>query len=187
MRAIGASNKIISTQLIGEGLTLGMLSWLIAVPLSIPASCLMNFALGWTMKIEFTFIFSYTGVFIWLIITLVLSVLASWLFPQMAAVVHHGGAGTTAAGLRAGIPTIIVSGPGDQPFWGHRVKELGVGPAPIPRRKLTADKLAAAIAEAVTNAAIQTQAATLGQTIRTEDGVGNAVRVIQHQIQNTKL
>ena len=79
MRAIGASNKIISTQLIGEGLTLGMLSWLIAVPLSIPASWLMNFALGWTMKIEFTFIFSFAGVFYWLVITLVLSVFASWL------------------------------------------------------------------------------------------------------------
>jgi putative ABC transport system permease protein len=79
MRAIGASNKIISKQLIGEGLTLGMLSWLIAVPLSIPASWLMNFALGWTMKIEFTFIFSFAGVFYWLVITLVLSVSASWL------------------------------------------------------------------------------------------------------------
>ena len=79
MRAIGASNIIIRNQLVGEGLTLGLLSWLIAVPLSIPASWLMNFALGWTMKIEFTFIFSYSGVFIWLVITLVLSVLASWL------------------------------------------------------------------------------------------------------------
>jgi sterol 3beta-glucosyltransferase len=108
-----------------------------------------------------------------------------WLFPQMAAVVHHGGAGTTAAGLRAGIPSIIVSGPGDQPFWGRRVTELGVGPAFIPRRKLTADKLAAAITEAVTDEAIQTQAAALGKTIRAEDGVGNAVQVIQDQIQNS--
>ncbi len=60
-----------------------------------------------------------------------------WLFPQMAAVVHHGGAGTTAAGLRAGIPTIIVPHFIDQPFWGQRVADLGAGPQPIPRRQLT--------------------------------------------------
>ncbi len=54
-----------------------------------------------------------------------------WLFPRMAAVVHHGGSGTTAAGLRAGIPTVIIPVFGDQPFWGQRVFELGAGPAPI--------------------------------------------------------
>ncbi len=57
-----------------------------------------------------------------------------WLFPRMAAVVHHGGAGTTGAGLRAGVPSIIVPGANDQPFWGRRVEALGAGPAPIPRR-----------------------------------------------------
>ncbi|MCP4361742.1 MAG: FtsX-like permease family protein, partial [Chloroflexi bacterium] len=79
MRAIGASNTIISRQLIGEGLTLGLISWLIAVPLSMPTSWLMNQALSWAMKIDFTLVYSIPGVIGWLIITLVLSVLASWL------------------------------------------------------------------------------------------------------------
>lgn len=56
------------------------------------------------------------------------------LFPRMAAVVHHGGAGTTAAGLRAGKPSVIVPFFGDQPFWGDRVHALGAGPAPVPRK-----------------------------------------------------
>jgi len=66
----------------------------------------------------------------------------AWLFPRVAAVVHHGGAGTTAAGLRAGVPSIVIPFFGDQPFWGQRVQDLGVGPAPIPRQKLTVDRLA---------------------------------------------
>jgi UDP:flavonoid glycosyltransferase YjiC (YdhE family) len=102
----------------------------------------------------------------------------SWLFPQMAAVVHHGGAGTTAAGLSAGIPSIIVPFFGDQPFWGGRVAMLGVGTAPIPRRRLTADKLAAAITQATADRAMQQRAAALGQRIRDEDGIGQAVALI---------
>ena len=58
------------------------------------------------------------------------------IFPRMVAVVHHGGAGTTSAGLRAGVPAVVTPFFGDQPFWGQRVADLGVGPAPIPRRKL---------------------------------------------------
>src|SRR3990172_7113368 len=65
------------------------------------------------------------------------SVPHTWLFPKMAAVVHHGGVGTTAAGLRAGVPSITVPYFGDQPFWGQCVAALGVGPRPIPRTKLT--------------------------------------------------
>ncbi len=103
----------------------------------------------------------------------------SWLFPRMAAVVHHGGAGTTAAGLRAGVPSIIVPFMGDQPFWGKRVADLGVGPAPIPRKRLTVERLAAAITQAVSDAAMQQRAATLGQQIRAEDGVGRAVELIK--------
>ena len=68
-----------------------------------------------------------------------------WLFPRMAAVVHHGGAGTTAEGLRAGVPSVIVPFVLDQPFWGARVKALGLGPDPIPHKNLTADRLARAI------------------------------------------
>ena len=79
------------------------------------------------------------------------SVPHAWLFSRVAAVVHHGGAGTTAAGLRAGVPSVIVPFFGDQPFWGQRVAHLGVGPAPIPRKRLTVERLAQAIHQAVTD------------------------------------
>ena len=101
-----------------------------------------------------------------------------WLFPRMAAVVHHGGAGTTAAGLRAGVPSIIVPFMGDQPFWGQRVAELGVGPKPIPRKKLTGERLASAIIEATSNTTMRQQAHHIGQNIRAEDGIGKAVAII---------
>lgn len=110
----------------------------------------------------------------------------SWLFPQMAAVVHHGGAGTTASGFRAGVPTVIVPHNADQPFWGRRVRELGVGTAPIARGKLTADKLAAAIVEATTNRAMQAKAAALGEQIAPEDGVGAAVKVISDILEGNR-
>ena len=102
----------------------------------------------------------------------------SWLFPRVAAVVHHGGAGTIAAGLRAGVPSIIVPFFADQPYWGQRVADLGVGPVPIPRKKLTADRLAQAIQTAVTDQAMRQRAADLGAKIRAEDGVARAVEVV---------
>lgn len=102
-----------------------------------------------------------------------------WLFPKMAAVVHHGGAGTTAAGLRAGVPSILVPTRGDQPFWGKRLYELGVGTQPIPRKKLNADDLAGAIKTAVSDPQIKQKAAKLGETIRSEDGVSVAVDAVK--------
>ncbi len=102
-----------------------------------------------------------------------------WLFPRVAAVVHHGGAGTTAAGLRAGRPTVICTFIADQPFWGDRVHKLGVGSQPIPQKKLTAAKLAAAIHEVTTDPAIKRNAEALGAKIRGEDGIANAIRVIE--------
>ena len=107
------------------------------------------------------------------------SVPHDWLFPRMAALVHHGGAGTTAAGLRAGVPAVIVPFFADQPFWGERVYRLGVGPRPIPRQKLTADRLTGALRLAVSDPVMRQSAADLGQKIRLEDGVGNAVRAIE--------
>ena len=104
----------------------------------------------------------------------------AWLFPRVAAVVHHGGAGTTAAGLRAGVPTIIVPFFGDQPFWGARVAALGVGPKPIPRKTLTSENLAQALQEVVTNETMRQCASNLGSSIRAEDGVAAAVDIIQH-------
>lgn len=103
----------------------------------------------------------------------------SWLFPRVAAVVHHGGAGTTAAGLRAGVPSIIIPFFGDQPYWGQRVADLGVGPQPIPRQKLTAARLAQAIQSAVTDQAMRQRADNLGSIIQAEDGVARAVAVVE--------
>ena len=103
----------------------------------------------------------------------------SWLFPRMAAVVHHGGGGTTAAGLRAGIPAIVTPFFGDQPFWAQRVFELGVGPRPIPRRHLTVDRLAESIHRALSNRAMQEKAASLAECIRAENGIVQAVTVIE--------
>ncbi len=94
----------------------------------------------------------------------------AWLFPRMAAVVHHGGAGTTAAGLRAGVPAIIVPFFGDQSFWGRRVAGLGVGPAPIARRRLTAERLANAIRQAVSDEAMRQRARDLSLRIGDERG-----------------
>ena len=102
-----------------------------------------------------------------------------WLFPQMSAVVHHGGAGTTAEGLRAGVPSVIVPFIMDQFFWGARVKALGVSPAPIPHKKLTAERLAQAIRSTVANSDLRQQAAACGAAIRAENGVENAVKIIQ--------
>ena len=106
----------------------------------------------------------------------------SWLFPRMAAVVHHGGAGTTAAGVRAGVPSVIIPHFVDQPYWGRRVHALGVGPKPVPRRKLTAEKLARAIDTAVSDADMKDRAATLGQKIRTEDGPAAAWELISSHL-----
>jgi sterol 3beta-glucosyltransferase len=105
-----------------------------------------------------------------------------WLFPRMSAVVHHGGAGTTGAGLRAGVPSILVPVANDQPFWGRRVKALGAGPDPIPRKRLTADRLAHAMRVAVMDESIRKGAAELGQRLRAEDGVVNAVRIINQTV-----
>ncbi len=99
----------------------------------------------------------------------------AWLFPRMAAIVHHGGAGTTGASLTAGKPTIVIPTASDQPFWGRRVHALGAGPAPIAVRALTAPRLARAISTATSDAAIRTSAAELGKQILSEDGIGVAV------------
>jgi UDP:flavonoid glycosyltransferase YjiC (YdhE family) len=102
-----------------------------------------------------------------------------WLFPRMRAIVHHGGAGTTGAALRAGVPSVVSPLGFDQPYWGRRVAALGLGPDPIPRRKLTVNRLAQAIDRAVTDGAMRARAAALGEQLRAEDGVETAVGIIE--------
>jgi sterol 3beta-glucosyltransferase len=102
-----------------------------------------------------------------------------WLFPRMAAVVHHGGSGTTGAGLRAGVPNVTIPFIADQPFWSRRVVRLGAGPKPIPARKLSAKALTEAILEAVGNDDMRLHAQSLGERIRGEEGVAQAVRIIE--------
>jgi UDP:flavonoid glycosyltransferase YjiC (YdhE family) len=100
-----------------------------------------------------------------------------WLFPRLTAVVHHGGAGTTGLALRAGVPAIVVPFTVDQPFWGSRVAALGVGPRPIPRKRLTQKGLADALRRTVADEAMRARAAALGDRIRAEDGVAAAVEI----------
>jgi UDP:flavonoid glycosyltransferase YjiC (YdhE family) len=99
----------------------------------------------------------------------------NWLFPRMAGVVHHGGAGTTAAGVRAGVPSLLIPHLGDQPYWSRRLYELGVSPPPIKRRKLTAERLAGGLTRLVADRRIHNNAARLGDHVRDEDGVSVAV------------
>lgn len=107
------------------------------------------------------------------------------LFPLMGAVVHHGGAGTTAAGLTAGKPSMAVPQTVDQPFWGARIHALGCGPAPIPLKAMTPEKLAAALRDLSTNLGYAEKAAALGAKLRAEDGTGNAVREIERIMATT--
>lgn len=107
-----------------------------------------------------------------------------WLFPEMAAVVHHGGAGTTAAGLRAGVPTVVVPFFADQFFWGWQVSRIGAGPQSIPRKELSAERLAGAIQAALGDEKIKLRAQVLGERIRAENGVAQAVQDIEQLILN---
>lgn len=107
-----------------------------------------------------------------------------WLFPRVAAAVHHGGAGTTAASLRAGTPTVIVPFFADQKFWGARVSGLGVGPEPISRAKLTAYNLAHAIHVATSDKAMVTRAHLLGRKLEKEDGVGSAIQYLERYLES---
>lgn len=103
----------------------------------------------------------------------------SWLFPRMAAVVHHGGAGTTGASLASGKPTMVIPHFTDQPYWGRRVHELGVGAKPVPRHALTVEKLARGLLQMTRDTEMIERAAMLGESIRAENGVENAVRLIE--------
>jgi sterol 3beta-glucosyltransferase len=113
------------------------------------------------------------------------SVPHDWLFSRVSAVVHHGGAGTTATGLLHGRPSVVVSFFADQPFWGERVHQLGAGPSPIPFGKLSVENLVQAIDQVVNDSTIRKNASLLGEKLRAEDGVGKAVRFIQAFLNGT--
>jgi sterol 3beta-glucosyltransferase len=105
-----------------------------------------------------------------------------WLFPQMSMVIHHGGSGTTAFALRAGVPSCVVSFIFDQFYWGERIAELGVGPSPIPYKNLTVERLRKAIVVGMRSPQIKQDALDLGQKIQCENGIENAVSLIEEMI-----
>ena len=90
--------------------------------------------------------------------------------------VHHGGAGTTANALAAGVPSVIVPFGADQPFWARRATDLGVAPPRIPIGRLTRERLAHAMRRALTDPALRGRSAELGNRIRSEDGTRMAAQ-----------
>jgi len=103
-----------------------------------------------------------------------------WLLPRCAAVVHHGGAGSVAAGLRAGCPTLVVPHIADQPLWGRRVHDLGVGPAPLSKKELRPETLAERVGSMLQDQRMQIAARELGERIRSESGTATAVEFMNH-------
>ena len=101
-----------------------------------------------------------------------------WLLPRCKQVIHHGGAGTTAAGLRAGIPTIVIPFMGDQTFWGGRVHAIDAGPKPILVKDLSVEKLTRALAQAKSEAVLKC-AEAVGRQIQNEDGVAESIKWIE--------
>jgi UDP:flavonoid glycosyltransferase YjiC (YdhE family) len=103
----------------------------------------------------------------------------SWLLPRCTGVIHHGGFGTTSAGLRAGIPALVIPHIADQFYWGQHLHQLGVGLPFIPRPRLNRERLVAALKELVHDDNLHAAASTLGERIRAENGVDNAVNLIE--------
>jgi UDP:flavonoid glycosyltransferase YjiC (YdhE family) len=104
----------------------------------------------------------------------------AWLFPKVAAVVHHGGAGTTAAGLRARRPSLAMPFFADQHFWGARLQKLGVGPKPIPQAEANTDEIAAALGLLLETPDYAANAKAIGDQILLEDGPGAAVAAVKN-------
>jgi len=101
------------------------------------------------------------------------------LFTRLAAVVHHGGSGTTATAARAGVPQITVPHLLDQYYWGQRVSHCGLGPKPIRRSRLTAGRLAAAINECVCGPGYYDRASRIAEEIKKQDSLGLAVDYLE--------
>ena len=101
-----------------------------------------------------------------------------WLFPRMSAIVHHGGAGTTAAAMRAGVPALVVPFFADQYFWADRVRRAGLGPTPVPKARLTANKLAEGLTSIATSHKMHVSAEAAGRIIRGERGLERALQIM---------
>jgi sterol 3beta-glucosyltransferase len=101
-----------------------------------------------------------------------------WLFPRTAAIIHHGGAGTTAAALLAGRPQVICPFTGDQPFWSKRMRSIGVAPEPIPQRRITAERLIEAVQATRSDTTMPRRAAEVGELVRSEGGTHRAVELL---------
>jgi UDP:flavonoid glycosyltransferase YjiC (YdhE family) len=112
------------------------------------------------------------------------SVPHDWLFPKVVAIVHHGGAGTTASALRAGVPSVGIPCFFDQPFWSQRIADIGVGPQPIHLKQLAVDRLEAAIHVMTGDSEVRARASRIGEQIRSEDGVRQAVEILEHYFGN---
>ncbi|KAI1073424.1 glycosyltransferase family 28 domain-containing protein [Whalleya microplaca] len=109
-----------------------------------------------------------------------------WLFQHVSCVVHHGGAGTTAAGLAAGCPTVVVPFFGDQAFWGQMIARAGAGPNPVPFTKMTAESLAESIRFAL-RPEVQTAAKEVAGQIAGEDGASDAAKDILERLNSDSL
>jgi UDP:flavonoid glycosyltransferase YjiC (YdhE family) len=102
-----------------------------------------------------------------------------WLYRHVKVAVHHGGAGTTSASLHAGIPTVTLPLAIDQFFWGERIHKIGVGPRPIPQRKLNSENLSQAITQALTDESMRARAKTVSAELNRENGIQAAVSVMR--------
>jgi UDP:flavonoid glycosyltransferase YjiC (YdhE family) len=100
-------------------------------------------------------------------------------FPRCAAIVHHGGAGTTQSSLLAGKPSVIVAHMADQTFWGSELKRLGVAGDTLQRKSLTAQKLAKGITFVLNDPTMPKKAAAIGQTMAGENGVKKAIQIVE--------
>ena len=101
-----------------------------------------------------------------------------WLFPRTAVIIHHGGSGTSHSAARAGIPSIVTPFAGDQFFWAERLRLAGFAPPPVNGRRPKAEAFAKALDFASTTH-VRSRAAALGEKMRAENGVANAVATLE--------
>ena len=110
-----------------------------------------------------------------------------WLFPRMRLVIHHGGAGTTGAALRAGVPSTAAPFSADQAFWARRIQRLGLGPPAPPALRLTSHRLAAIIDQALTDPSYAIRSRQIGEVVRHEEGVACALRFIEEHLKSWEI